>query len=189
MTVLLQQALPSAGLCCTAGVKCQATIAASVLGGSCCAGMKGGSVLNPINALAKLLAGMVDDNNHITVKGFYEYASLRCKLVAEYEQPMLAPAAPACCALVPCVNMHAPNSHSSVALLTWFLLGPQHATLSIARATTLQHCMCQMNQVNMLWALAVWNTLPTDCRTSHEVCAYIQAFELLVFHLVLLAAM
>lgn len=35
-------------------------------------GMKGGSVLNPINALAKLLAGMVDDNNHITVKGFYD---------------------------------------------------------------------------------------------------------------------
>ena len=34
--------------------------------------MKGGSVLNPINALAKLLAGMVDDNNHITVDGFYE---------------------------------------------------------------------------------------------------------------------
>lgn len=36
------------------------------------AGIKGGSVLNPINALAKLLAGMVDDDNHITVDGFYE---------------------------------------------------------------------------------------------------------------------
>ena len=36
------------------------------------AGMKGGSVLNPINALAKLLAGMVDEDNHITVQGFYE---------------------------------------------------------------------------------------------------------------------
>ena len=35
-------------------------------------GMKGGSVLNPINALANLLAGMVDDNNHITVEGFYK---------------------------------------------------------------------------------------------------------------------
>lgn len=35
-------------------------------------GMKGGTVLNPINALAKLLAGMVDDNNHITVDGFYD---------------------------------------------------------------------------------------------------------------------
>ncbi len=36
------------------------------------AGMKGGTVLNPINALAKLLAGMVDDDHHITVEGFYE---------------------------------------------------------------------------------------------------------------------
>ena len=35
-------------------------------------GMKGGSVLNPINALAKLLAGMVDNHNHITVEGFYK---------------------------------------------------------------------------------------------------------------------
>ncbi len=34
--------------------------------------MKGGSVLNPINALTKLLAGMVDNDNHITVDGFYE---------------------------------------------------------------------------------------------------------------------
>ena len=34
--------------------------------------MKGGSVLNPINALAKLIAGMTDEDNHITVKGFYE---------------------------------------------------------------------------------------------------------------------
>lgn len=37
-----------------------------------CSGMKGGSVLNPINALAKLIAGMMDEDNHITVKGFYE---------------------------------------------------------------------------------------------------------------------
>ena len=37
-----------------------------------CAGMKGGSVLNPINALAKLIAGMMDEDNHITVQGFYE---------------------------------------------------------------------------------------------------------------------
>ncbi len=36
------------------------------------AGMKGGTVLNPTNALAKLLAGMVDDDHHITVEGFYE---------------------------------------------------------------------------------------------------------------------
>ncbi|DBA76494.1 TPA: hypothetical protein ACH3X2_008556 [Trebouxia sp. C0005] len=35
-------------------------------------GMKGGTVLNPINALAKLLAGMVDDDHHITVEGFYD---------------------------------------------------------------------------------------------------------------------
>jgi len=39
------------------------------------AGMKGGTVLNPINALAKLLAGMVDDDHHITVEGFYEWAN------------------------------------------------------------------------------------------------------------------
>ena len=37
-----------------------------------CSGMKGGSVLNPINALAKLIAGMMDEDNHIKVKGFYE---------------------------------------------------------------------------------------------------------------------
>lgn len=116
-------------LCCTPGVKCEAATAASVLDGSCCAGMKGGSVLNPINALAKLLAGMVDENNHITVEGFYEYASLRCKLAAAYEQVMPAPAAPASCAW-PCVNMHAPNSHPLIALLVWqWFLGPQHARL------------------------------------------------------------
>lgn len=29
-------------------------------------------MLNPINALAKLIAGMTDENNHITIEGFYK---------------------------------------------------------------------------------------------------------------------
>lgn len=36
------------------------------------AGMKGGSVLNPINALARLIGGLHDENHHVTVEGFYE---------------------------------------------------------------------------------------------------------------------
>ena len=38
----------------------------------CSAGMKGGSVLNPINALARLISGLHDENHHVTVEGFYE---------------------------------------------------------------------------------------------------------------------
>lgn len=35
-------------------------------------GVYGGAVANPINALAKLIAGMHDENNHITIPGFYD---------------------------------------------------------------------------------------------------------------------
>eukprot|EP00891_Asterochloris_glomerata_P002909 jgi/Astpho2/2909/fgenesh1_pg.00050_%23_152_t len=35
-------------------------------------GMKGGSVLNPINALARLIGGLHDENHHVTVEGFYD---------------------------------------------------------------------------------------------------------------------
>lgn len=35
-------------------------------------GLFGGAVANPINVLAKLIAQMTDDNNHITIPGFYD---------------------------------------------------------------------------------------------------------------------
>ena len=35
-------------------------------------GVYGGAVGNPINVLAKLIAGMHDENNHITIPGFYD---------------------------------------------------------------------------------------------------------------------
>jgi len=35
-------------------------------------GVYGGAVANPINVLTKLLAGMHDDDNHITIPGFYD---------------------------------------------------------------------------------------------------------------------
>jgi acetylornithine deacetylase/succinyl-diaminopimelate desuccinylase-like protein len=35
-------------------------------------GVYGGAVANPINALAKMIASMHDENNHITIPGFYE---------------------------------------------------------------------------------------------------------------------
>jgi len=35
-------------------------------------GVYGGAVANPINILAKMIAGMHDENNHITIPGFYD---------------------------------------------------------------------------------------------------------------------
>ncbi len=35
-------------------------------------GLFGGAVANPINVLAKMIAGMVDDKGHITIPGFYD---------------------------------------------------------------------------------------------------------------------
>jgi acetylornithine deacetylase/succinyl-diaminopimelate desuccinylase-like protein len=35
-------------------------------------GLFGGAVANPINVLAKMIAQMTDDNNHITIPGFYD---------------------------------------------------------------------------------------------------------------------
>ena len=35
-------------------------------------GLYGGAVANPINVMAKMIASLHDDNNHITVKGFYD---------------------------------------------------------------------------------------------------------------------
>jgi len=35
-------------------------------------GLFGGAVANPINILAKMIAGVMDDNNHITIPGFYD---------------------------------------------------------------------------------------------------------------------
>ncbi|MCT4637034.1 MAG: dipeptidase [Bacteroidales bacterium] len=35
-------------------------------------GLFGGAVANPINQLAKMIADMLDDNNHVTIPGFYD---------------------------------------------------------------------------------------------------------------------
>ncbi len=35
-------------------------------------GLYGGAVMNPANALAKMIASLTDENNHITIKGFYD---------------------------------------------------------------------------------------------------------------------
>lgn len=35
-------------------------------------GLFGGAVANPINALSKMIASILDDNNHITIPGFYD---------------------------------------------------------------------------------------------------------------------
>ncbi|GAO28221.1 p-aminobenzoyl-glutamate hydrolase subunit A [Geofilum rubicundum JCM 15548] len=35
-------------------------------------GLFGGAVANPINVLAKMIAAMTDENNHITIPGFYD---------------------------------------------------------------------------------------------------------------------
>ncbi len=35
-------------------------------------GLFGGAVANPINVLSKMIAGMVDDNGHLTIPGFYD---------------------------------------------------------------------------------------------------------------------
>lgn len=35
-------------------------------------GLYGGCVTNPINALTKMIASLTDENNHITIKGFYD---------------------------------------------------------------------------------------------------------------------
>ena len=35
-------------------------------------GVYGGAIANPINILAKMIAGMHDENNHITIPGFYD---------------------------------------------------------------------------------------------------------------------
>ncbi len=35
-------------------------------------GLYGGAVINPANALTKMIASLTDENNHITIKGFYD---------------------------------------------------------------------------------------------------------------------
>jgi len=36
-------------------------------------GLYGGAVANPINILAKMIASLIDENNHITIPGFYDH--------------------------------------------------------------------------------------------------------------------
>ena len=35
-------------------------------------GLYGGAVANPINILSKMIASLTDENNHITIPGFYD---------------------------------------------------------------------------------------------------------------------
>jgi acetylornithine deacetylase/succinyl-diaminopimelate desuccinylase-like protein len=35
-------------------------------------GLYGGAVANPVNALAKMIASLTDENNRITIPGFYD---------------------------------------------------------------------------------------------------------------------
>ncbi len=52
-------------------------------------GLYGGAVANPINVLAKMIASLHDENNHITVKGFYDKVEELTK--AEREKMAEAP--------------------------------------------------------------------------------------------------
>ncbi len=52
-------------------------------------GLYGGAVANPINILAKMIASLHDENNHITVKGFYDKVEELTK--AEREKMAEAP--------------------------------------------------------------------------------------------------
>ncbi len=51
-------------------------------------GIFGGAVANPINALAKMIASMTDENNHVTIPGFYDDVLV----VSEEERAMMAKA-------------------------------------------------------------------------------------------------
>lgn len=51
-------------------------------------GVYGGAVANPINILAQMIANMHDENNHITIPGFYD----EVKDLSEEERTMLAKA-------------------------------------------------------------------------------------------------
>ncbi len=51
-------------------------------------GIFGGAVANPINALAKMISSMMDENNHITIPGFYDDVLV----VSEEERKLMAEA-------------------------------------------------------------------------------------------------
>ena len=51
-------------------------------------GLYGGAVANPINILAKMIAGLHDENNHITIPGFYD----KVENLSELERSKMAEA-------------------------------------------------------------------------------------------------
>ncbi|MDL2223240.1 dipeptidase [Bacteroidales bacterium OttesenSCG-928-M11] len=51
-------------------------------------GLFGGAVANPINILCQMIAGMTDENNHITIPGFYDDVVE----VSDYERKLMAEA-------------------------------------------------------------------------------------------------
>ena len=58
----------------TTGLRCLSYVEVEVTGPNrdLHSGLYGGCVANPINILAKMIASMHDDNNHITIPGFYD---------------------------------------------------------------------------------------------------------------------
>ena len=51
-------------------------------------GIYGGAVANPINILCKMIAGLHDENNHITIPGFYDYVLV----ISDEERALMAKA-------------------------------------------------------------------------------------------------
>ena len=51
-------------------------------------GLYGGAVANPINILAKMIASLQDENNHITIPGFYDDV----EILSEEERAKMAEA-------------------------------------------------------------------------------------------------
>lgn len=69
-TALIAQDIPSI----TVGLRGLSYVEVSVLGPNrdLHSGVYGGAVGNPINILAKMIASMHDENNHVTIPGFYD---------------------------------------------------------------------------------------------------------------------
>lgn len=69
-TTMIAQDLPSI----TVGLRGLSYMEVEVIGPNrdLHSGLYGGAVANPVNVLAKMIASMTDENNHITIPGFYD---------------------------------------------------------------------------------------------------------------------